>query len=87
MHFDTSLEGKVWQCPFCHENNGPYQLNVPPSTQVDNWKQTKLLIKNHIELHKKDVLSQMARENQYGQYEKVEREKQSDTEKFIYSLT
>lgn len=71
MRFDTTLEGKLWTCPFCNVNNTPYQLNVPPSTQVDNWKKTKLLIKHHLELHKKDVLDQMSGKSEVIQYEKV----------------
>lgn len=71
MRFETAIEGQLWKCPFCNVNTIVYKVNVPPSTQVDTWKQSKLLIKNHLELHKKDLLNQLSGKSELMKYEKV----------------
>ncbi|KAI8087560.1 hypothetical protein BDF21DRAFT_335247 [Thamnidium elegans] len=69
--FKNKEEGQLWKCPFCDPESTAYRLNVPASSEVQELRRAKLLIKDHVELHKKDLLNQLAAKRELTQYEKV----------------
>ncbi|KAI9355886.1 hypothetical protein BD770DRAFT_473563 [Pilaira anomala] len=72
--FQATAEGYLWTCPFCDPESIVYQLHVPPSSEVENLRKVKLLIKDHVELHKKDLLSQVTARQGLAQYEKARKD-------------
>ncbi|KAI7906733.1 uncharacterized protein BX663DRAFT_548884 [Cokeromyces recurvatus] len=70
--FDPPDEGGKWECPFCNPAN-VYKLNVPPILQIERRKRIKELIRNHVELHKKDLINQLF-EGDIHSYEKMRAE-------------
>ncbi|KAI9275200.1 hypothetical protein EDC94DRAFT_654606 [Helicostylum pulchrum] len=69
--FENKEEEHLWKCPFCDPESTAYRLNVPASSEVQELRRAKLLIKDHLELHKRDLLNQLATKRELTQYEKV----------------
>ena len=69
--FDPAPEGDRWECPFCHPNSTVYQLSIPPSTEIEASRQIRSLIRQHVELHQKDILTQL--KGTHPHYEKVKK--------------
>jgi hypothetical protein len=71
--FNPSDNGGLWECPFCDPgaSTGVYRLKVPSKTDIEERKHVRLLIKNHVELHQKDLLSQMTDEKNDLQIDRV----------------
>ncbi|KAI8073481.1 uncharacterized protein B0P05DRAFT_162273 [Gilbertella persicaria] len=67
--FRPPLDGGLWECPFCHPDT-VYRMTIAPAKQTLELKQTRELIKQHIELHQKDLLAQMNEEAE-SNYEKI----------------
>ncbi|GAA5795048.1 hypothetical protein HPULCUR_000399 [Helicostylum pulchrum] len=69
--FENKEEEHLWKCPFCDPESTAYRLNVPASSEVQELRRAKLLIKDHLELHKRDLLNQLATKRELTQYEKA----------------
>ncbi|CAO3614177.1 unnamed protein product [Mucor fragilis] len=63
--FSPSVQGELWECPFCDPSRTVYKLNVPPEQETERMLHVKRLIRGHVELHRKDVLSRMMSEKEY----------------------
>lgn len=63
--FSPSVQGELWECPFCDPSRTVYKLNVPPEPETERMLLVKKLIRGHVELHRKDVLSKMMTEKEY----------------------
>lgn len=57
--FSPSKNGELWECPFCDPSNTVYKLTVPPATETERLYYIKKLIREHVELHQKDLLGKM----------------------------
>ncbi|KAI8369050.1 hypothetical protein BD560DRAFT_435188 [Blakeslea trispora] len=67
--FDATLEDQLWTCPFCHPDSTVYQLKIPSASETEALRQVRSLIRQHIELHQKDILNQLKDNNAH--YEKL----------------
>lgn len=65
--FTPSEHGELWQCPFCDPSKTVYKLTVPPAKETERLYYIKKMIREHVELHQRDLLSKM----DYKDYEKV----------------
>ncbi|KAL7318054.1 hypothetical protein PS15m_004327 [Mucor circinelloides] len=63
--FSPSRKGGLWECPFCDPSRTVYKLNVPPDQETERMLCVKRLIRGHVELHQKDLLSKMMSEKEY----------------------
>ncbi|OAC97960.1 hypothetical protein MUCCIDRAFT_116044 [Mucor lusitanicus CBS 277.49] len=63
--FSPSGKGELWECPFCDPSCTVYKLNVPPQRETEKMMYVKRLIKAHVQLHQKDLLSKMMSEKEY----------------------
>ncbi|KAK4520157.1 uncharacterized protein ATC70_008288 [Mucor velutinosus] len=63
--FCPSGQGELWECPFCDPSCTVYKLNVPPEQETERMLHVKRLIKAHVELHQKDLLSNIMSEKEY----------------------
>lgn len=63
----------MWTCQFCNPEASVYKLHVPPCSKAEKLKEVKRLIKQHVELHKKDLLNHLSVKGELQQYEKVMR--------------
>ncbi|KAL9551955.1 hypothetical protein MBANPS3_004005 [Mucor bainieri] len=63
--FSPSEQGELWECPFCDPSRTVYMLNVPPEQETERMLCAKRLIKAHVELHQKDLLSKIMSEKEY----------------------
>ncbi|KAI8637401.1 hypothetical protein BD408DRAFT_447660 [Parasitella parasitica] len=57
--FSPSENGELWKCPFCDPSNTVYKLLVPPAKEAERLHQIKRLVREHVELHQKDLMSKM----------------------------
>lgn len=57
--FTPSEHGELWKCPFCDPSETVYKLSVPPAKETERLYHIKRLIREHVELHQKDLLSKM----------------------------
>lgn len=65
--FTPSEHGELWQCPFCDPSKTVYKLAVPPAKETERLYYIKKMIREHVELHQRDLLSKM----DYKDYDKV----------------
>lgn len=68
--FKASHEEQDWKCPACNPETGVYQLKIPPESETEALKDTKLLIKTHLELHKAELLQRLSSKGELAAYEK-----------------
>ncbi|EPB90075.1 hypothetical protein HMPREF1544_03051 [Mucor circinelloides 1006PhL] len=64
--FTPSEHGELWQCPFCDPSKTVYKLAVPPAKETERLYYIKKMIREHVELHQRDLLSKM----DYKDYDK-----------------
>jgi hypothetical protein len=55
----------LWECHFCDPSRTVYKLAVPPAHETERMFFVKRLIKEHVELHQKDLLSKMMSDKDY----------------------
>ncbi|KAG2192172.1 hypothetical protein INT46_004326 [Mucor plumbeus] len=63
--FNPSEKGELWECHFCDPSRTVYKLAVPPAHETERMFFVKRLIKEHVELHQKDLLSKMMSDKDY----------------------
>ncbi|KAL9542084.1 hypothetical protein MBANPS3_008784 [Mucor bainieri] len=57
--FTPPEHGELWECPFCDPSETVYKLPVPPARETEKLYHIKRLIREHVELHQKDLMEKM----------------------------